>query len=229
MFELTTSEFQILMSQFATSSWGGFRKLPFAFTEQGVAMLSAVLRSKTAIQVSIHIMEAFVKMRHFIKENAELFSKIETKLLTHDNQIQQLFTLIETEHITPKQGIFYDGQIFEAYSFVSDLIRTANHSIQLIDNYIDDSVLTLLTKRQQNVKVIIYTKEISKQLALDIKKHNEQYEKIELKEFTKTHDRFLIIDNKEVYHIGASLKDLGKKWFAFSKFDKKAVEILSKM
>ncbi|MBU4456233.1 MAG: hypothetical protein KKA65_01915 [Nanoarchaeota archaeon] len=133
------------------------------------------------------------------------------------------------KNLKQKQGIFFNGQIFDAYSFVSDLIRSANDSIILIDNYIDDSVLTLFSKRKINVKVIIYTKTITKQLKLDLDKFNSQYQKIEIKEFEYSHDRFLIVDNKEVYHIGASLKDLGKKWFAFSKFDKEVVKLLDKL
>ncbi|MEK6858006.1 MAG: ORF6N domain-containing protein, partial [Nanoarchaeota archaeon] len=125
--------------------------------------------------------------------------------------------------------IFFEGQIFDAYKFVSDLIRTANKSIILIDNYIDDSVLTLFIKRNKSVQVTIFTKDISKQLSLDLEKYNAQYSPIELKEFKQSRDRFLIIDNKEVYHFGASLKDLGKKWFAFSKFDKEAFKLLDKL
>lgn len=127
-----------------------------------------------------------------------------------------------------EQGIFYDGQVFDAYVFVSEIIKSAKKSIILIDNYIDESVLTLLTKRQKNVSARIFTKSISKQLELDIKKHNQQYSKIEVKPFTKSHDRFLIIDNETVYHIGASIKDLGKNWVAFSKMDMESFGILSK-
>jgi hypothetical protein len=128
-------------------------------------------------------------------------------------------------NLPPNQGIFFNGQVFDAYSFVSDLIRMAKKSIILIDNYIDDTVLTLFTKRADNVKVTFFTKKISKQLALDLKKYNEQYPGIEIKEFNKAHDRFLIIDKKELYHFGASLKDLGKKWFAFSKMDISFIKI----
>lgn len=119
--------------------------------------------------------------------------------------------------------------MYDAYIFVSDLIKSANESIVLIDNYVDDTVLTLLSKREAKVKATIYTKNITKQLELDLQKHNAQYPKIELKKFDSSHDRFLIIDGKEVYHIGASLKDLGKKWFAFSKFDVGALDILGKL
>jgi hypothetical protein len=128
-------------------------------------------------------------------------------------------------NLPPNQGIFFNGQVFDAYNFVSGLIRRAKKSIILIDNYIDDTVLTLFTKRADNVKVTFFTKKISKQLALDLKKYNEQYPEIEIKEFNKAHDRFLIIDKKELYHFGASLKDLGKKWFAFSKMDISFIQI----
>jgi len=120
--------------------------------------------------------------------------------------------------LLPKQGIFFDGQIFDAWPFVADLIKSSHKSIVLIDNYVDESILLLLSKRKQGVKAIIYTQNLTKQLKLDLQKHNEQYEAIDIKTFTKSHDRFLIID-ETVYHIGASLKDLGKKWFAFSKIN----------
>jgi len=135
---------------------------------------------------------------------------------------------IASKNLPPRQGIFYDGQVFDAYKFVTKLIKRAKKSIVLIDNYIDESVLTLFGKNQ-NIDVTIYTKNISRQLKLDLEKYNTQYKPIEIKKFNKSHDRFLIIDNKEIYHFGASLKDLGKKWFAFSKFDKEAVEVLKKL
>ncbi len=132
-------------------------------------------------------------------------------------------------NLPPNQDVFYNGQVFDAYTFVSDLVRTAKNSIILIDNYIDDTVLTHFTKRKKEVSLTIYTKKISKQLQLDIKKHNEQYPPIEIKVFKDAHDRFLIIDEKEIYHFGASLKDLGKKWFAFSKMDISSIKILDKL
>jgi hypothetical protein len=151
--------------------------------------------------------------------------KIENKLLEHD----QKFELLINTHIPPKEGIFYDGQIFDAYLFVADIIKSATTSIVLIDNYVDESVLLLISKRNPNVEATIYTTSISAQLKLDLKKFNTQYPKVEVKTFTKSHDRFLIIDNNVVYHIGASLKDLGKKWFAFSKIELDASDILSKL
>jgi len=232
MFQLTDSEFEILWSQFATSSWGGRRNLPYAFTEQGVAMLSGVLKSETAVRISIQIMSTFVAMRKFISQNAKIFYRldmVEKKQIEHDEQFEEIFDIIQSRDIKPDKGIFFDGQIFDAYTFASDLIRSAQHSIILIDNYIDDSVLTLFSKKNEKVQCTIFTKNISKQLSLDLKKYNSQYPLTEVKEFTQSHDRFLIIDNKEVYHFGASLKDLGKKWFAFSKFDKEAFKLLDKL
>jgi hypothetical protein len=206
--------------------------LPNAFTEQGVAMLSAVLRSETAVQVSIRIMEAFVAMRKFIATNAEVFQRlgrVERKQLEVDKKFEQIFDAIESKEICAKQGIFFDGQVFDAYSFVADLIRSAGRSIVLIDNYIDDTVLTLFSKRRKGVLLTIVTKTVSKRLKLDIKKFNEQYPPVTVNEFGNSHDRFLIIDDSMIYHFGASLKDLGKKWFAFSKMDIGAVEMLGKL
>jgi len=142
---------------------------------------------------------------------------------------EQKFDLLIKTYLPPHEGIFYDGQIFDAYKFVSDIIKSATSSITLIDNYIDESVLFLLLKRTENVTATIYTAKISKQVSLDIDRYNAQYPKIEIKTFSKSHDRFIIIDNKTVYHIGASLKDLGKKWFAFSKIQLDAKEIISKL
>jgi hypothetical protein len=212
---------------------GEHRKyLPYAFTEQGVAMLSGVLRSSTAVRISIQIINAFVTMRRFITSNSQLFQrmdKTEQKLLEHDTKFEQVFNLIEDRGVKPEKGIFFNGQMFDAYTFVADLIRNAQKLIVLIDNFVDDSILTLFSKRDKDVDVVIFTKEITKQLTLDLKKYNSQYPRIDIKEFTQAHDRFLIIDDNEVYHIGASLKDLGKKWFAFSKFENKAFILLDKI
>ena len=150
------------------------------------------------------------------------FEQIEKKLQQHDKTLfehDQKFELLIKTSLPPKEGIFFDGQIYDAYEKVSSFIKEAKWSIILIDNYIDETVLTLLTKRKKDVTTTIFTQKISKQLELDINKHNTQYETIEVKLFTKSHDRFLIIDEKTIYHIGASLKDLGKKWFAFSKIE----------
>lgn len=247
-FQLSENEWEHLRSQIVTSTQanslrsqnvtlesqrGKHRKyLPYVFTEQGIAMLSAVLRSDTAVNVSIQIMQAFIEMKKFIANNALLFhrlEKVELKQVETDQKFIQIFNALQDKTLKPKQGIFFEGQVFDAYAFVADLIRSAEKSIVLIDNYVDDTVLTLFTKRKPSVKLTIFTKRISKQLALDLKKHNEQYEPIYIKEFANSHDRFLIIDENLVYHFGASLKDLGKKWFAFSKFDKNALSLLNKL
>ena len=157
------------------------------------------------------------------------FKELESEVISLKHQVNNITKALEDKTTKPVQGIFYDGQVFDAYRFVSDLIRSARNSIILIDNYIDDTVLTLFTKRKKQVSVTIYTKTISKQLSLDLKKFNQQYEPVVIKEFKNAHDRFLIIDDKEIYHIGASLKDLGKKLFAFSKFDSTALEILKRL
>lgn len=224
-----------LRSQFVTleSGRGKHRKyLPYAFTEQGVSMLSAVLRSQTAIEVSIKIIDSFVEMRKFISSNADMFlrfERVEQRLSLHDEKFNKIFQAIEDKEIKPKQHIFYDGQIFDAYLFVSDIIKSAKSSIKLIDNYVDESTLVLFTKRDTNVSMKIYTKTISKQLKLDLQKHNAQYPKIEIEKFDLSHDRFMIIDEKEIYHFGASLKDLGKKWFAVSKMDIDSFALLERM
>src|SRR3989338_5942138 len=235
MFQLTDFEYQSLRSQIVTIEVGrGMHKkyLPYAFTEQGVAMLSGVLKSYTAVRISIQIINAFVVMRRFLASNVKIFQRldiVERKQIGYDAKFEELFDAIQSKDLRPEKGIFFDEQIFDAYNFVSDLIRSANQSIVLIDNYIDDSVLTLFSKKNSDVKVTIFTKEISKQLMLDLVKYNSQYLPIEVKEFQQSNDRFLIIDDKEVYHFGASLKDLGKKWFAFSKFDKEAFNLLEKL
>lgn len=235
MFQLTEQEYNSLRCQFGIleTGRGVHRKyLPYAFTEQGVAMLSGVLKSGTAVKISIQIINAFVIMKKFISSNAQIFQRldnVERKHIEYDQKFEQVFDAIQSKQIKPEKGIFFDGQIFDAYKFVSDIIRTATKSITLVDNYIDDSVLTLFSKRSKNVQVTIFTREISKQLSLDLTKYNSQYPVIEIKMFKKSHDRFIIIDNKKVYHLGASLKDLGKKWFAFSKFDKEALKLLDKL
>jgi hypothetical protein len=234
MFQLSDLEFKELnlRFQFGTSSLkhGGRRTLPYVFTEQGVAMLSAVLKGDTAVKISVRIMHAFVSMRKFIATNAQVFSRLDTlevKQIETDKKIDAVLNALETKEVQPKQGVFYDGKIFDAYILVADIIRSARRSIVIIDNYIDDTVLTLLTKRKKGVSITILTKTVSKQLILDVKKYNEQYPVINIKEFNNSHDRFIIIDGKDVYHFGASLIDLGKKWFTFSKIDIKATEMLA--
>ena len=248
MFQLTKEEFENWKSQFATSNSivMGARKRPYAFTEQGVAMLSGVLKSSTAVEANIRIMRAFVSMRHFMVNNAAVFQRLETiefnqlesnkvqaKILAHqevqDHRIDEIFRRLDEGMYKPKQGIFFDNQIYDAYSFVSELVKSAKQRIILIDNYVDESVLTLLDKREETVSAIIYTQQISRQLRLDVDRHNSQYPPIEISVFRRSHDRFLCIDDM-VYHVGASIKDLGKKWFAFSKMeDFKPEELVAKI
>ena len=211
---------------------------PFVFTEQGVAMLSTVLRSKTAINVSIQIMDAFTAMRQFIASNAQIFQRLDVMeqnqlaIVAHqtetDHKLEEVFRRLDSGNVQPHQGIFYDGQIFDAYTFINDRIREATTRIILIDNYIDDSVLTILSKRADRVAATIYTKKLSAQLQLDIQKHNAQYPPISVVEFDRSHDRFLCID-ETVFHLGASIKDLGKKWFAFCRMDMPTSELLQKI
>ncbi|RRJ88000.1 ORF6N domain-containing protein [Paenimyroides tangerinum] len=223
-FQLTDEESEFLRFQIGTSNVGrgGRRYQPYVFTEAGIAMLSAVLRSEIAVKVSIEIMDAFVEMRHILVSNASLFQRldnIELKQLQSDQKIEEIFKALESDKLHSEKGVFYNGQIFDAYTFVSDIIRSAKQSIILFDNYVDDTVLTLLGKRNTDVTATIYTKTISNQLRLDLQRYNSQYSPIEIELFSDAHDRFLIIDNTELYHIGSSLKDLGKKWFAFSRMD----------
>jgi phage regulator Rha-like protein len=232
-FQLTKKEFNELVAncdRFINLKHSS--TLPYAFTEQGVAMLSAVLRSQTAIKMSIQIIQAFVHMRKFIIENADIFrriDKIELAQTVTDSKFERIFFALENKTMKSDKGIFYDGQVFDAYTFIADVIRSAQTSIILIDNYIDDTVLTLLSKRKEGVCCTLYTKKISKQLALDAEKFIAEYESLKLIELKEAHDRFLIIDEKILYHLGASLKDLGKKWFAFSRMDTEVVYLLSKL
>lgn len=232
MFQLRGNEVDFMVSQNAIPSkqhLGG--SLPLVFTEQGVATLSAVLTNKTAVGIHINIMRTFVQMRKFISNNALMFQRLdslEQKQFHTDEKIDAILNALEDKSLKPKEGIFYDGQIYDAYAFMSELIKSAKNEIMLIDNYIDDTVFTIFSKNQ-NIKVTIYTNTISKQLELDYQKYKSQYKNIILHEFKNAHDRFMIIDGEEVYHIGASLKDLGKKWFAFSKFEIEAFDILKRL
>lgn len=254
MFQLTREEVEIVKSQIVTSKMenelvmsqiatspetntsnmfsgqdGGTRKLPYAFTEQGVAMLSAVLKSNTAIQMSIQIMNAFVSMRHFLHSNARLFVELDS-IKQHlirsdihqketDKKVQELFSLIDKYNVKETQGIFFQGQIFDAYAKFESFISSATQEIILIDNYVDVSILERLAKKKKNVSVTIFTDPKTKLTAQDVQKFNAQYPVLTVKNTTKMHDRFLIIDRKTLYHIGASLKDLGKKCFAFEVLD----------
>ena len=235
-----------LRSQIATSNGrGGQRYLPYAFTENGIAMLSSVLRSPMAIATNIHIMRAFNAMRHFIGSHAQVFQRLEVmecnqlalnahqeelsaQVAENNKKLEEVFKRLDAGDARPEHGIFFDGQIFDSYSFINDRIREAKKRIILIDNYIDDSVLKMLDKREKGVTVKLYTNLSFGSLKMDLKKHNAQYAPIDAEQFNRSHDRFLCIDDT-VYLVGASLKDLGKKWFGFSQMDWTTDQLLSKI
>ena len=225
-FQLTEEEYASLRSQIVTlkiQGRGQHRKyLPYAFTEQGVAMLSTVLHSDKAIRVSINIMKAFTEMRYFILNNKMLFEKIsniELKQIEYqkstDDKFEKVFEYI-SEHKEKEQKIFFDGQVYDAFSMIIDLIKKAKNEIILIDNYVDIDTLNILSKKNDKVNVEIYTKSNTKLNANDINKFNLQYPKLEVKYTEVFHDRFLILDKKYIYHIGASIKDVGKKCFGIT-------------
>lgn len=225
-FKLTEDEFENLRFQFDTSSfeknnYGGRRYLPNVFTEQGIAMLSALLKSNIAVKISIQIMKAFIEMRKFIMSNAQVFDRltnVEYKLIEHDKKFDKVFNELQRDE-NIKQKIFFKGQIYDAYSLVVKLIKRANKKIVIIDNYIDDSVLDILMKKKKDVEVEIVTSNNCKIENLDVSKFNEEYPSLKITQNNKFHDRFILIDNKELYHLGASIKDLGKKCFGITKIE----------
>ena len=233
MFQLDANEFAEWKSQIVTSKGDikGLRKRPHAFTEQGVAMLSAVIRSPIAIEVSIRIMNVFVALRKqafALQAYDSRFRLIENTLSQHEKNFEQVFSHLEKNQ-PPNHGIFFNNQIFDAHIFFSELIQKATSSVILIDNYIDHTVLLQLAKRGKDVSATIYTERIPHTLLLDLEKHNAQYPIIEIYRTQHIHDRFLMIDEKELYHIGASIKDLGKKWFAFSRMDSLVGEVMGRI
>ncbi len=233
-FQLTEEEFFNLRSQFVTLNKnigrGKHRKyLPYVFTEQGIAMLSGLLKNDIAVQVSIHIMDAFVEMRKFLMLNGQVFERltsIEYKLLEHDKKFDEVFNQLQLEE-NIKQRIFFEGQIYDAYSIIIDIIKKADKKILIIDNYIDDSVLKMLIKKKKNVEVTILTSDKSSIQNIDIQKFNKEYPILKVSKTNKFHDRFIGIDNKEMYHLGASIKDLGKKCFGINRIEDK--EIIEKI
>ena len=227
-----------LKSQIATSSWGGVRKAPKVFTEQGVAMLSAVLNSQTAVLVSVAIMDAFVKMRHFMISNAEVVCRmniLEKRQIATDAKVDEILQRIDVAE-TPTQGVFYDGQLWDARVFVERLVGNAKRSLLLIDNWATVETLDLFAKKRKGVKLTIFTSEHYDKKGVphrkispaDIKTFNAQYPKLTVRYNESFHDRFLIIDDKELYLIGASLKDLGHKCFGFTKMDAAEVRRIKK-
>lgn len=239
-FQLTEKEYESLRSQFVTlkiQGRGQHRKyVPYAFTEQGVAMLSAVLHSDKAVEVSIRIINAFIEMRRFIINNHMLFEKIsnvELKQIEYqkltDDKFEKIFEYIG-EHKEKEQKLFFNGQIWDSYNLIVNIIKRADSKIVIIDNYIDDTILEMLSKKKRGVEVVILTSNNSNILKLDVQKFNREYPTLKIAKTNKFHDRFIILDNKELYHCGASLKDLGKKCFAISKIeDKDYLNRLSEM
>ena len=230
-FKLTEEELETMWSQIVTTSklednkYRSKKYLPYVFTEQGIAMLSGLLKNEVAVQVSIKIMDAFVEMRKYINLNKHLFekvitmeSKIDKKFIEYDKKFDEVFDQLQHEE-NIKQKIFFEGQIYDAYSLIIDIIKKANNKILIIDNYIDDSVLKMLTKKNKNVEVVILTSEKSNIQKIDIQKFNKEYPILKVAKTNKFHDRFIVIDNKEMYHLGASIKDLGKKCFGINKIE----------
>ena len=227
MFRLTAEEYEHLRSQNATSSednaHGGRRYMPYAFTEQGIAMLSAVLKSDIAVEVSIKIMNSFVEMRRFLLSNKEMFARldrVELKQLETDKKLEKVFNYIAT-NTEVKQNIFFDGQIYDAFSFIVGLVKKARKEIILIDNYADVNTLNILCKKNKGVNVVIITAGKGSLSTKDITRFNAQYLKLSVKTNTDFHDRFLIVDKTEVYHIGDSIKDAGKKSFGITRIEDK--------
>ena len=244
-FQLTENEFQTLRFQIGTSKQnesqnlrfqietsnqsseinnnlrGGRRYLPYVFTEQGIAMLAGVLKNDIAVKVSLNIINSFIEMRKFIASNGQVFERLtnmEYKLLEHDKKFDIVFDQLQQEE-NIKQKIFFEGQIYDAYSLIIDIIKKANRKITIIDNYIDDSILKMLAKKNKNVEVTILTSIKSDIQNIDIQKFNKEYPTLKVAKTDKFHDRFVLLDNTEMYHLGASIKDLGKKCFAISKVE----------
>lgn len=230
-FQLSKEEYEILRCQNVTSKKengsGGRRYLPYVFTEQGIAMLSSVLKSEVAAKTSINIMRAFVEMRKFLISNNEMFARldrVELKQLETDKKLEEVFDYIATTKEV-KQKIFFNGQIYDAFSLMVELVEKAEKELILIDNYVDVNTLNILSKKKDEVNVLIVTSGKGNLTDKDIAKFNSQYPKLTVKISKDFHDRFLIIDRKEVYHIGASIKDAGKKSFGITKLE---VEDLTK-
>ena len=230
-FKLTEEELETMWSQIVITSklednkYRSKKYLPYVFTEQGIAILSGLLKNEIAVQVSIKIMDAFVEMRKYINLNKHLFEKVVTieskmdkKFIEYDKKFDVVFNQLQQEE-NIKQRIFFEGQIYDAYSLIIDIIKKANKKILIIDNYIDDSVLKMLTKKNKNVEVVILTSDKSNIQKIDIQKFNKEYPTLKVAKTNKFHDRFIVIDNKEMYHLGASIKDLGKKCFGINKIE----------
>ena len=234
-FQLTEKELEIMWSQIVTTSklednkYRSKKYLPYVFTEQGIAMLSGILKSEIAVQISIKIMDAFVEMRKFISINNSLFEKVinienkmDKKFIENDKKFNIIFDQLQLEE-NIKQRVFFEGQIYDAYSVIIDIIKKANKSILIIDNYVDDSILKMLTKKKSSVEVAILTSNKSNIQNIDIQKFNKEYPILKIAKTNKFHDRFIVIDSREMYHLGASIKDLGKKCFGINKIEDKEI------
>ena len=234
-FQLTEKELEIMWSQIVTTSklednkYRSKKYLPYVFTEQGIAMLSGILKSEIAVQISIKIMDAFVEMRKFISINNSLFEKVinienkmDKKFIENDKKFNIIFDQLQLEE-NIKQRVFFEGQIYDAYSVIIDSIKKANKSILIIDNYVDDSILKMLTKKKSSVEVVILTSNKSNIQNIDIQKFNKEYPILKIAKTNKFHDRFIVIDSREMYHLGASIKDLGKKCFGINKIEDKEI------
>jgi hypothetical protein len=231
-FRLTTHEKQELVANCdRLSSLKHSSAPPLVFTEYGISMLATLIKGEFAATMSVTIIDTFIRYSKSIRKGELLATRLdllEANVNTHQRKIDEILALLEPDS-TRKQGIFFENQIFDAYAFFSDIVSRARKSIILIDNYIDHTVLLQLAKRRANVSATIYTERISATLQLDLTKHNAQYQPIEIQRINQVHDRFLIIDEKELYHVGASIKDLGKKWFAFSRMDSLAGEVARRL
>lgn len=234
-FQLTKDEMDKMWFQNGTTSkrennkYRSEKYLPYAFTEQGIAMLSGILKSDIAIEVSINIMRAFIEMRKFINTNRNLFEKVisienkmDKKFIEQDKKFDIIFDQLQLEE-NIKQRVFFEGQIYDAYSIIIDIIKKANKKILIIDNYVDDSILKMLTKKKSNVEAVVLTSEKSNIQNIDIQKFNKEYPILKVAKTNKFHDRFIALDNKEMYHLGASIKDLGKKCFGINKIEDKEI------
>ena len=234
-FQLTEEELEIMWSQIVTTSklednkYRSKKYLPYVFTEQGIAMLSGILKNEIAVQVSIKIMDAFVEMRKFMNINKSLFEKVvsienkmDKKFIEQDKKFDIIFDQLQLEE-NIKQRIFFQGQIYDAYSLIVDIIKKASKKILIIDNYVDDSVLKMLAKKKNNVEVVILTSNKSNIQNIDIQKFNKEYPILKIAKTNKFHDRFIVLDNEEMYHLGASIKDLGNKCFGINKIEDKEI------
>lgn len=228
-FQLTEEEYKSLRCKNFTLNKNGrgqHRKyMPYVFTEHGITMLAGLLKSDIAVNISIKIVNTFIEMRKFLIQNGQVFDRISTleyKQIENEKNFDKIFNMLQNKDDV-KQKIFFEGQIWDSYSLIIDIIKKANNKIVIIDNYIDDSILKMLAKKKNNVESVIITSEKSNISKLDIQKFNKEYPVLKVAKTKKFHDRFILIDNKILYHCGASIKDLGKKCFAITKIEEEQI------